>query len=96
MKGLGFRQIVSGSTKQLLQRQVKVGSQYYPERTYKTLIINVPSWFSVVWKIVKVFLTERSVVKINILRGDYKKELEELIDERNVRNFINLLSLYSQ
>ena len=22
--------------------------------------------------------------KINILRGDYKKELEELIDERNV------------
>ena len=46
MKGLGFRQIISGSTKQLLQRQVKVGSQYYPERTYKTLIINVRCFYN--------------------------------------------------
>jgi hypothetical protein len=41
MKGLGFRQIVSGPTKQLLKRTVKIGSTYYPERTYKTFIINV-------------------------------------------------------
>ena len=84
MKGLGFRQIISGPTKQLLKRTVKIGSEYYPERTYKTLIINVPTWFSMVWNIVKTFLTERSVAKINILKGNYEEELRELIDSENI------------
>jgi hypothetical protein len=44
MKGLGFRQMISGATKQLLKQTVKIGSEYYPERTYKTLIINVVSF----------------------------------------------------
>ena len=80
MKGLGFRQMISGATKQLLKQTVKIGSEYYPERTYKTLIVNVPTWFSVVWNLVKVFLSERSLKKISILRGNYKEELEALVN----------------
>ena len=67
MKGLGFRQIISGSTKQLLQRQVKVGSQYYPERTYKTLIINVRDFYKC---IILFILNKLLLVNIVLLRTD--------------------------
>ena len=36
----------------------------------------------------KVFLTERSVKKINILRGDYMNELDELVCGENVPSFL--------
>ena len=84
MKGLGFSQIISGPVKQLLKRTVKTGSEYYPERTLKTFIVNVPTWFSMVWNIVKSFLTERSVAKISILKSNYSEELEALIPKENI------------
>ena len=84
MKGVGFWKIAQGPIKGLLMRTVKMGSTYYPERTFKTLIVNVPSWFSAVWTLVRPFLTERSVNKISILRGNYQNELGKLVDEDSI------------
>jgi len=30
-----------------------IAQQHYPERTKKYLVINAPSWFSLVWRIIK-------------------------------------------
>jgi hypothetical protein len=38
-----------------------------------------PTWFSVVWNVVKVFLSERSLKKISILRNNYQEELNRLV-----------------
>ena len=84
MKGVGFWKIAQGSVKAMLMRSVKMGSTYFPERTYKTLIVNVPSWFSAVWTLVRPFLTERSVKKIAILRGNYAEELNALVAAENI------------
>jgi hypothetical protein len=48
------------------------------------LKFKVPSWFSMVWNIVKGLLTARSVAKINILRGDYLNELNELVHMNDI------------
>ena len=84
MKGVGFWKIAQGSVKAMLMRTVKMGSTFYPERTFKTLIVNVPSWFSAVWTVVRPFLTERSVKKIAILRGNYEEELGALVAAENI------------
>jgi len=50
----------------------------------KFFIINVPWTFSAVWAIVKPWLDEVTVKKINILGGTYKEELLKQIPAENL------------
>lgn len=42
---------------------------HYPESCYHTYIMNAPSFFSMVWKIAKVFVSERAAAKISVDNG---------------------------
>lgn len=57
---------------------------HYPERAGKVLVVNVPSWFKMIWTVVKPMIDEVTLAKIAILRG--KKEvyraLLEIMDEK--------------
>eukprot|EP00949_MAST-11_sp_MAST-11-sp1_P004407 g4407.t1 len=81
MTGISLRKVLSRSIKEFLTKTVKLMSTHYPERTFKTFIINVPRWFYLVWSLIQPFLTERQRNKITIRSDDGREDLLELIDE---------------
>mmetsp|Transcript_12703 Transcript_12703/g.19055 ORF Transcript_12703/g.19055 Transcript_12703/m.19055 type:complete len:1128 (+) Transcript_12703:51-3434(+) len=52
----------------------------YPERVWRTIIINAPSVFGVIWTIVSPLLEPNVREKITVLRSNYKDHLRELVD----------------
>ncbi|KAJ8602427.1 hypothetical protein CTAYLR_001236 [Chrysophaeum taylorii] len=61
-------------------RLVSGVNRHYPERVWKTLIINAPSVFGVIWTIVSPLLEPNVREKITVLRKDYKDTLRDLVD----------------
>lgn len=63
-----------------MKSAMSIMQDYYPEGMAKSFIVNAPMLFSGVWSMVKNFLDEKTVKKVNILRYG-KDELLEEIDE---------------
>lgn len=66
-------------TKGLIKAATGIMQDNYPENLGKSYIVNTPMVFQAAWKIVKVFLDERTVAKISLHR--YMDCLKEEIDE---------------
>ncbi|GJJ07752.1 hypothetical protein Clacol_001957 [Clathrus columnatus] len=62
----------------------KIGQDYYPEVMGSFYIINAPFLFSAVWSLIKPWLDEVTVAKINILGEDYKRTLLTQIPAENL------------
>jgi len=60
--------------------------QHYPERAAYVLVINVPSWFKMIWSVVQSFVDEVTLKKIKILRGEEEilDAMKELIPLENI------------
>mmetsp|Transcript_5012 Transcript_5012/g.10523 ORF Transcript_5012/g.10523 Transcript_5012/m.10523 type:complete len:499 (+) Transcript_5012:175-1671(+) len=43
--------------------------QHYPERAGHVIVVNVPRWFAMIWKVVKPMVDEVTLEKISIVRG---------------------------
>ena len=56
----------------------------YPERVWRTIIINAPSIFGVIWSIASPLLDPNVREKITVLRADYRDELRRLVDPANL------------
>ena len=69
MKGVGFKQICFGDMREFIQRSVSVISENYPQRAYRTFVINAPQWFGGLYKILKPLLRESTREKIEILNA---------------------------
>ena len=48
---------------------VQMMSQHYPQRSYKTLLINSPKWFGATYRMISPMLRESTKSKIQILSG---------------------------
>jgi len=70
--------------KDYVMQASSVGQNRYPETMGKFFIINVPWTFSAVWSIIKPWLDEVTVKKINILSGAYRDELLKQIPIENL------------
>ena len=68
----------------VLRRIVFIDDRYYPERLFKTVLINSPWFFTAVWAIVKPWLDEKTAKKVEILGNDYIGRLRELIDDSEI------------
>ena len=70
---------------------VQIASQicqdYYPETLGSFIVINVSFILRAAWAIVKNFLNENTVAKIQILGSDYKEVLLSQIHEDNLPSF---------
>ena len=62
----------------------KIGQDRYPEIMGKFYIINAPWAFSAVWAIIKPWLDEVTVSKIDIVGGAYKEKLLAQIPAENL------------
>ena len=61
-----------GNALEFLKSASKIVQLHYVERSSKMFIINAPSWFSVLWKVVAPMLHENTRRKINILGKDHR------------------------
>ncbi|TFY62327.1 hypothetical protein EVG20_g6749 [Dentipellis fragilis] len=61
-----------------------IGQDRYPETMGKFYIINAPWAFSAVWTIIKPWLDEATVAKIDIIGSSYKDKLLEQIPRENL------------
>lgn len=61
-----------------------IGQDRYPESMGKFFIINAPWAFSAVWTIIKPWLDEVTVSKIEILGSGYKDKLMEQVPAENL------------
>ena len=65
-------------------KAASIGQDRYPECMGKFYIINAPWAFSAVWGIIRPWLDEVTVSKIDILSGGYKEKLLAQIDAENL------------
>ena len=74
MEGLGFKTFRDKDKRNFALRFVKTMSDHYPQRSFKTLVINTPSWFDLMYKIVKPLLRESTKAKISIVRRGHVQD----------------------
>ncbi|XP_058778204.1 phosphatidylinositol/phosphatidylcholine transfer protein SFH11 [Vicia villosa] len=87
VSGIGMSNF-SKPARYLFMEIQKIDSSYYPETLNKLFIVNAGSGFKILWKAVKAFLSERTVMKIQVLGFDYASVLLEAIDPSNLPTFL--------
>lgn len=70
LKGVGLRHL-TGDVKRILSLITRVDQDNYPETLGKTIIINSPSVFKMIWGIVKPMLDVRTQKKIEVAPTDF-------------------------
>lgn len=83
---IGFRDF-AGEVVDFVKRASQFTGAHYPERSGSIYVINVPSWFSVIWNAVKPMVDDVTKKKITILRYGQEaitKALMEKIDIENI------------
>lgn len=77
--GIGFTDF-AGEAVDYVRKASAVSGQHYPERCAYIFVINVPSWFNVIWNTVKGMVDEVTREKVIIVRG--KKKILEALAEK--------------
>ena len=85
LQGLS-RATCSSRVLQIVQHQSRVDALCFPEILGRCLIINAPSFFSIIWSIIRRWLDPRTASKIEIYSSKSKaeKRMEELINEEHL------------
>mmetsp|Transcript_12489 Transcript_12489/g.36839 ORF Transcript_12489/g.36839 Transcript_12489/m.36839 type:complete len:594 (-) Transcript_12489:555-2336(-) len=68
LEGMGIRDF-AGDAVDFVKRTSAFTSAHYPERSGSIFIVNVPSWFSIIWNTVKPWVDEVTRQKIKILKS---------------------------
>jgi hypothetical protein len=63
---------IGGENLDFIRKTISIANMHYPERAYVIFIVNAPSWFSWIWKLLKPFVHENTQKKVKILS---KKEI---------------------
>lgn len=81
LEGFSVRQLYSWQVIELLTDLLKKYEANYPESLEKGFVINAPNFFPVLWKIVRPFLSQRTVDKVAIYAKDgWKEDFAEIMD----------------
>jgi hypothetical protein len=68
----------------VLHQWILIDEAYYPERLFRMIIINCPSFFTTLWSIIKNWIDPATLLKIVIVGEDYHNCLTELIDKSEI------------
>ncbi|KAI9320496.1 CRAL-TRIO domain-containing protein [Dichotomocladium elegans] len=85
--GMGWHQFHMPAL-QFIRAISDVDQKYYPETLNKLYLVNAPSAFVMVWKIVKGWLDPGTINKIQILGKDFQSTLLEQIPAENLPTFL--------
>ncbi|KAF4046916.1 CRAL/TRIO domain [Phytophthora infestans] len=79
VNGIGISDF-AGEAVEYVRKAASVSGKHYPERCAYIFVINVPSWFSMIWNTVKGMVDDVTREKVIIVRG--KKKIFEALSER--------------
>ncbi|KAI8374128.1 CRAL-TRIO domain-containing protein [Radiomyces spectabilis] len=71
-----------------LKAVADIVQHYYPETLHRLFIINAPSAFVMMWKVIRPWLNPGTLDKVQILGKDFKNVLLEHIDAENLPDFL--------
>jgi len=66
--------------KSLIRSSFQISQDYFPETMGQLAIVNAPSSFTLIWSMVKPWLSKETAEKIDVFGSDYKDRLLKLID----------------
>ncbi|KAI8333430.1 CRAL-TRIO domain-containing protein, partial [Chlamydoabsidia padenii] len=72
----------------LMKMMTDMDLSYYPETLGKLFLVNTPSTFVYLWKIVKTWLDAGTIDKVKILGTDYQSTLLEYIPAENLPSYL--------
>lgn len=84
---MGLRHL-SGDVRRMLGSITALDQDNYPETLGKTLIINAPSVFKMVWGIVKPMLDLRTQAKIEVCPSNYLPTLARWVDMDSIPEYL--------
>lgn len=87
LQGINLKTLRQGDIIPFLKEFVKTMDMHYPQRAHKTLLINAPKWFHLIYKLVSPLLRETTKEKIEILSRGKKQDAvlnHRLPDAKNV------------
>lgn len=87
VKGVGLKHL-TGDVKSILSRITETDQNNYPETLGKTVIINAPTVFKMIWAMVRPMLDVRTQAKIEVAPSDYMKLLLRYIDVENIPEYL--------
>ncbi|CAO3609738.1 unnamed protein product [Cunninghamella blakesleeana] len=79
-----FQMAAFSKMKQVLEHL----QNYYPETLHRLFVVNAPSAFLIMWKVIKPWLDQRTLDKVHILGKDYKECLLKYIDSDALPEFL--------
>ncbi|TEB30663.1 CRAL/TRIO domain-containing protein [Coprinellus micaceus] len=82
LKGFSFTQF--WQMKHLVRSAFQVSQDYFPETMGQLAIVNSPSSFTMIWSMIKPWISKETAAKVDILGSDYSKVLLDLIDTDNL------------
>ena len=85
LDGIGFRDF-AGEVVDFVKKASSFTAAHYPERSGSVFIINVPSWFSVIWNVVKPLIDDVTKKKISILKYGDEAILKALMEKIDIQN----------
>ena len=78
LRGLSKEHLHRGAIK-LFKKTIKVTQNYYPEMMENCFFINSPKLFTMAWAMIKPWISERTVKKIEILGSKYQRRLRNSV-----------------
>lgn len=87
VKGVGLKHL-TGDVKSILGRITETDQNNYPETLGKTVIINAPTVFKMIWAMVRPMLDVRTQAKIEVAPSDYMKLLLKYVDADNIPDYL--------
>lgn len=79
--GFSLRQVYSWQVVKAITDMLQMMEDHFPECLENCYSINAPGFFPILWKLIRPFLTERTVDKIKIFGKDgWQEKLLELVD----------------
>lgn len=79
VEGIGISDF-RGEAVEYVKKAAAVSGKHYPERCAYIFVINIPSWFNMIWNVVKNMIDEVTREKVVMVRG--KKNILEALLER--------------
>lgn len=88
--GVGFRSLTNSTVVKIARTILQEQERQFPEMTGKTILVNVPTFFSIVWRVLKPLMSPATATKIEVIGVgmDYQKRLKELITPENLPTFL--------
>ncbi|CAN0225643.1 unnamed protein product [Ectocarpus sp. 12 AP-2014] len=79
VQGLGMRDL-AGEALGFVKQATAIVQDHYVERSNRMFIVNAPSYFSLIWRVIRPMLNERTQAKIGIINTDSKKIAAALLE----------------